>query len=137
MEYANTERTTTARGCLIGMIAIVVGIIVCVGGYYGVVDISCVSQANDELPVYPGAVLAEENINTMFRTYGIGQTTRTYYTPDSEGDVRDWYINFSAEQAEDDRGQGFATTRWRFISAPNDEGTFIQLSSDCAAGLGF
>ena len=99
------------------------------------VDRSCSNAAADWLPTYPGAEVISEEY-TWLRPFGIGDTTRILYTPDSRQDVLSWYAgnDRALEEKGYHRTDGHANLYWR-LGSPAGGGTTIRLISQCAPAL--
>lgn len=136
MEYAPHDSRYTTRGCLLGILMIVLGIIGCGSIFYVAVDTSCVSDADLWLVDYPNSRLQEETFS-FFRPFGIGQTTRVLYSPDPINAVRDWYMDRDRRliEAGNVKNRNYARMAYLLDNAPGDDGTVIALVSNCAQGL--
>ena len=125
----------TLKGCLVFLSVVVTGLFLCMTTMFVSVDRKCVGDAHTFLPDYPGAEVIDAQYSWI-HAFGIGETTRTLYTPDDRSLVIRWYQ--AHEQALSDEGKmvssGYATVR-RFLSQPEGGGTIIRLYSQCETQL--
>ena len=129
MEYANTERNNqTPKGCLRGILIIIVSVVLATGGCVAYLDVRCYEFAEDYFAAYPGAMQTNESYN-MFRPLGMGETVRIYESMDDSTTIRTWYNQqgLPASQATD-----HGTMTRELI--PDGERTFIVIEARCAAG---
>ena len=132
-EYRNDGRLNTPGGCLRFLALITIGFIALVAFMYFGVGTSCRSHADIWLEDYPNSELVSETY-TFLRPFGIGETLRVLYSPDSPNVVRNWYMERDRERDDEGlvRNDGQARVN-RYIRAGDNEGTDIGLESECAS----
>lgn len=127
MEYETAGRGGGARGCL-AILGIFAAMLACTGIGLGVVDYTCVNEANIWMPYYPDAEVAREAYN-VFRPFGVGQTLVELRTQDSEATVREWYSQIRTETPFNFSN---VTSSMRWDVQTNDDGsTTVILFSEC------
>jgi len=136
MEYAPHESRYTTRGCFLGMLMIILGIIGCGSIFFVAVDSSCVSDADLWLVDYPNSRLEYETY-TFLRPFGIGRTQRVLFSPDPINAVRAWYMDRDRRliEANNIKNRNYARLAYLLDTAPDGEGTIIALVSTCANEL--
>jgi hypothetical protein len=119
------------KGCLLAILAMMVGTAVCGSGVYYAVEHNCRVNAETWLVDYPGAELVREE-HTFMRRFGIGETTRILYTPDDRITVLGWYSEHEIALGEQghSRSNTMADLSWTFRPTDNG-GTQINLYSSC------
>jgi hypothetical protein len=138
IEQIHGERRSGGfRGCFLATLGITLGILICTFSVYVAVDVSCTGDAGRWLPDYPGAEVVSQTYSWL-RPFGIGETIRVLYSPDSRRDVVNWYAD--RDQARVDRGDardgGPALMRWAIVPPANGaSGSTIILTSVCSPEL--
>jgi hypothetical protein len=81
--------------------------------------------------------LIDSDVDTLFQRFGIGDTTLVYYSPDTQIDIRNWYLENESELEDEDRRRrsGVGLPTWRLMPASDPEGTFIIHTMECAPDL--
>jgi len=126
------------KGCLLLPLLMLVAIALCFTSIGVVVDVSCAKDAKVWLVDYPNAEVVSQE-HSWLRPFGMGTTHRVLYTPDSRITVFRWYQDHDMElnRQQEWRDDGIATMRWRLFTVPDNEGTYIELYSDCMAYFTF
>lgn len=133
------ERVGSIRRTIIGIFAIIIGIMVCTVVSVVAMDAYCSSDIEHWLPVYPGAEeRVAETEHDFFRPRGMGRTSMVFYTPDDTVTVRRWYTEYRREitkgaysENSEQALRGVANVSYQIIEEP-DGGTLIYLNSECA-----
>lgn len=94
------------------------------------VDQLCLNDARRRLPIYPGAVLVQENHNGL-RLRGIGNTLMVFSTPDDQETVEAWYQELQVELLKERRQQGISNLSNWYAPMENGQGTLIYYLSQC------
>ena len=128
---------SSRKGCLLGMVLIVVVTLLCLGSIIMLVEEGCMQEARNQLQDYPDSTLIDQTFNG-WRAFGIGETVRVISTTDDEGTVRDWYHQGDVERglAGIIRTGGFAY-EYRDFESQADGGTIITLSNECKSDFLF
>jgi len=124
----------------IGMIAIIIGVVVCSVVMFFSIDAYCRADINHWMPLYPDAELIDTQEGGFIRVRASGITRQTYYSSDSAATVRVWYSDHRREITSGQfnannpnaAASGIATTRYNVSDDPDSEGSIISYYSECA-----
>lgn len=105
------------------------GILLCLFALGVSIDMVCVRDANDMIPIYPNSTLISQSY-TMFRPFGLGDTVVVLETDDAERDVLEWYGDIRTQNMTS--YQSLAEMRFSVGPRADGAGARIVLTSDCA-----
>ncbi len=124
------------RGCrrsLLGLLAVIGAIVLCVGGTTLGLDGICVADVAPRMVSYPGSTVVSEN-HTLFREYGMGETGIVLHSDDDPEKVRSWYAVTTSDLAQKRGSAGtFGAVKWLVQAGEDGKGSDIVLYSKCAS----
>ncbi len=126
-----------SQGCrktIIGTLAIIVAIVLCISVTLVGVDRTCVSDLSPRLPIYPNTTVKLEQHNFLTQ-FGMGESVMILHSDDEVGVVRDWYSRTVGAVVYADVQKGtikhMGRTNWTVDEAPEGKGSQIILYGYC------
>ncbi len=124
---------------LSGCLLVIILIAICGGTLTFAMDTMCYAGLTQRMPIYPGAEIVNEEHN-MFRSFGMGNTTLTLFTPDDPETVRAWYAvrngawlrqSLQSTDAGARMLRTFSQYQFDVTESPSGEGSQVILFGTC------
>ena len=136
-EFNNSR---SLKGTMLSVVAIMIGIVLCTSSLVVVIDLTCRSDINHWMPIYPGAEVQTVTQGGFFRVRASGVSEVIYVTDDDVLIVQEWYREYRREITRDrynsadpeSAARGMATTSYRIVPDKEGDGTRIVQYSECA-----
>jgi hypothetical protein len=127
------------KGTILSMIAIMIGIVVCMATLLISIDLRCSVDINYWMPIYPNSEISAIQQRGFFRPRASGITQIIYVTPDDPTTVRRWYIDYRrditrniATNDSETAASGLASTSYQISENSDGGGSRITQTSECA-----
>ncbi len=124
------------RRTLVGTLAVMLAIVLCVSVTLVGVDRTCVSDMEPRLPIYPNTTIKLQQHNFLTQ-FGMGESVMILHSDDPVEVVRDWYSKTVGAIVYADVQKGtirhMGRTNWTVDEAPEGSGSQIILYGYCGA----
>lgn len=116
-------------GMLVSTLLLMLALVACMGTSIVVIDAACRASIEEWVPLYPKGEVVDVQ-HDFLRERAMGRSRVTLYTEDAPQDVSAWYREYQVSLRT--RSNTLASVDYRVRRAPDDQGSLIDIISNCA-----